>query len=136
MDEEYAQILAKIRMERARELLAEAEDLLDKGSYKSANNRAFYAIEKSIKALLVKEGIEVSTHNGCLKQFNFQFIYKGNGTFSQDDYQLVAKAERIRTASDYDDFYIANKEEAQQQVRNAGYIVKKVETYIAGQANT
>jgi hypothetical protein len=30
----------------------------------------------------------------------------------------------------------ASKEEAQQQVQNAGYIVKKIETYIAGQANT
>ncbi len=130
MDNEYSYVLAKVRMERAIELLAESKDLLEKGSYKSANNRAFYAIEKGIKALLAITGVEVLTHNGALKQFNFEFVYKGDGTFSQDDYQIVAKAERIRNASDYDDFYIAGKEEAQQQVKNAEYIVKKIETYI------
>lgn len=131
MDKEYAQILAKLRLERAIELLSEAQELLVKGSYKSANNRAFYAMEKSIKALLAIAGIEVQTHNGGLKQFNFQFIYKGDGTFLQDDYQIVASAERIRNASDYDDFYIASKEETQKQVSNAEYIVRKIEKYIA-----
>lgn len=130
MDKGYAHVLAKVRLERAVELLVEAQELLAKESYKSANNRAFYAIEKSIKALLAIAGMEVQTHSGGLKQFNFEFIYNGDGTFSQDDYQIVARAERIRNASDYDDFYIANKEESQQQVSNAEYIVRKVEKYI------
>ena len=132
MDKEYAQIVAKVRLDRALELLLEAQDLLKKESYKSANNRAFYAIEKAIKSLLAIAGIEVQTHSGALKQFNFEFIYKGDGTFTQDDYQVIAKAERIRNASDYDDFYIASKEEAQQQVLNAEDIVRKVERYIIG----
>ena len=42
MDEGYYMALAK---DRAEELLIEAKDLLEKSSYKSANNRAFYAIE-------------------------------------------------------------------------------------------
>lgn len=49
---------------------------------------------------------------------------------SMHNYQMIAKAERIRNASDYDDFYIASKEETQQQVSNAEYIVRKVEEYI------
>jgi uncharacterized protein (UPF0332 family) len=44
--------LAIARMERSRELLEESEELLSKGKYKSANNRAFYSIEKAIKSLL------------------------------------------------------------------------------------
>lgn len=47
MDKEEYLILAKVRMERARELLDEAKELLDRESYKSANNRAFYSIEKA-----------------------------------------------------------------------------------------
>lgn len=50
MDKEYYDALVKVRMDRARELYDEAAGLLEKGSYKSANNRAFYAMEKSIKA--------------------------------------------------------------------------------------
>lgn len=38
--------LAKIRMERSRELLEEAKVLLSMNAYKSANNRAFYARKK------------------------------------------------------------------------------------------
>ena len=52
MDEKYYEELVKIRLERARELLEESEALVNKDSYKSANNRAFYAVEKGIKALL------------------------------------------------------------------------------------
>lgn len=74
MDREYYDELAKVRLIRANELLEEAVGLLERDSYKSANNRAFYAMEKSIKALLATEQIEVTTHNGGLKQFNYCFI--------------------------------------------------------------
>lgn len=131
MDEEYYIVLAKVRMERSRELLTEAKDLLDREAYKSANNRAFYAIEKSVKALLATEKVEVTTHNGNLKQFNYLFIFKGDGTFSSEDYQVIARAEQIRNASDYDDFYVASKSEARQQVENAKYLVNKIDKYIS-----
>ena len=130
MEQEYYDVLAKVRLERAQELLSEAIELLERNAYKSANNRAFYAIEKSIKALLALKQIDVITHNGALKQFNFLYIFKGNGTFTTDDYQMIAKAEQIRNASDYDDFYIASKEETKQQVENAKCLVDKVSKYV------
>lgn len=136
MEQEYYDVLAKVRIERAKELLDEAEDLLSKGSYKSANNRAFYAIEKSVKALLALKQTDVTTHTGVLKQFNYLFIFKGDGVFTSEDYQKIARAEQIRNASDYDDFYIACKEETKQQVENAEYMVEKVLTYINRNDNT
>lgn len=130
MDRNYYVDLAKVRLERAKELLKDAQNLLEKESYRLANNRAFYAMEKSIKALLAIEKIEVATHNGGLKQFNYIFIHKGDGSFTVEDYQKIAKAEQIRNVSDYDDFYIASREEAKQQIDNAKYIVDKVEKYL------
>lgn len=59
MDKGYYDLLAKVRMSRAKELLEEAVALLEKGHFKSANNRAFYAMEKSIKAILAMEQIEI-----------------------------------------------------------------------------
>lgn len=135
MDHEYYLELARVRMERAKELLAESEELLERESYKSANNRAFYAIEKSLKALLATEQIEVATHSGSLKQFNFVFIFKGDGTFTPEDYQKAAKAEQIRNISDYDDFYIASKDETKQQVASAEYMVNKIDRYIHSKYN-
>jgi uncharacterized protein (UPF0332 family) len=130
MDKEYFNILAQVRLERAEELLKESEDLLENGSFKSANNRAFYAIEKCVKALLATRQLDVATHSGALKQFNFLFIYKGNGQFTSKDYQIIARADQIRNASDYDDFYIASKEECRQQVENARYFLDKVKAYL------
>ena len=130
MDKEYYDSLVQVRLDRARELLTDAVALLEKGSYKSANNRAFYAIEKSVKALLATEQIESATHNGALKQFNYVFIHQGDGNFTQEDYQKIARAEQIRNSSDYDDFYIASKEEASKQIENAQYIFDKISEYI------
>lgn len=130
MDREYYLALAKARMDRADELLMESRLLLEKNAYKSSNNRAFYAIEKSIKALHATKEMEVLTHNGGLKQFNYLFIHKGDGTFTSDDYQKIAKAEQIRNASDYDDFYISSKEETREQVELAETFVNKVRKYL------
>lgn len=130
MDDAYFIELSKVRMDRARELLDDAAELLNKASYKSANNRAFYAMEKGIKALLTMEHIETTTHNGSLRQFNYIFIYKGDGTFTPEDYQKIAGAEQIRNSSDYDDFYIAVRDETKRLIENTKYILDKIEDYM------
>ena len=90
MDKETYQALSQARIERAKELLEEAETLLTNGKYKSANNRAFYSIEKSIKALLSDKMIDADSHNGCLRQFNVHFIKDEIGGFGPGDYKKVA----------------------------------------------
>ena len=64
MDNETYKALARARIERVKELLDEVEELLVKEKYKSANNRAFYSIEKSIKALLSIKCVDADSHNG------------------------------------------------------------------------
>lgn len=130
MQEDEYKALAKARLDRAEELLDEAESLLERSSFKSANNRAYYAIEKSLLALLTVKHIQTQTHNGCLMQFNIHYVNSDDNDFSSEDYKLVSKAEKIRNASDYDDFYIADKKEAQDQVDNARYILNKINTYL------
>ena len=46
MDEMTYGALAKARIERAKELLDEAEELLEAGKYRSANNRVFMRLRK------------------------------------------------------------------------------------------
>lgn len=71
------QALAMVRLERAKELMLEAENLLNDEHYKQA-----------------------------------------------------VKAEEIRSASDYDDFYIANKNETRELVDFSKSFYEKVEKYI------
>lgn len=130
MDKETYIALARARLERATELVEEAQELLSKDRYKSANNRAFYAMEKTMKALLAAKEIDADSHNGCLRQFNVHYIKDGVGNFGTGDYKKIANAQRIRNNSDYDDFYIADKTECQQQVDMALELLEKAKKYL------
>ncbi len=129
MEDKHYVELAKIRFQRSKELVLEAEVLLEKGMFKSANNRAYYAIEKALSALLISHKVGTKTHAGVLKMFNLEFIRNGDGFFTAEDYVIVSEAEHIRNISDYDDFYIANKDQSVIQVQNAKNLVEKVRNY-------
>lgn len=130
MDKEMYRVLASVRMERAIELVDEAKELLQNERYKSANNRAFYAMEKTMKALLAIKEIDADSHNGCLRQFNVHYIKERVGGFEPGDYKRIANAQRIRNVSDYDDFYIADKKECQQQVEMATEFLNKARAFM------
>lgn len=133
MDENIKE-LVKLRQENAHDLLLDAKMLLQNGSYKSANNRAYYAIEKAVKALLITKGVNSEKHSGCLKMFNTHFIHEpgDSNPFTHDDYEMIANAAKIRTNSDYDDFYIASKQDSMEQVKNAEVFLAKVDNYLSG----
>ena len=122
--------LARVRYERAEELLKAANILLKEEDYKSANNRAFYSAEQAIKAVLSTIEKNSATHNGILSIFNMEFIHKPSRFFSVEDMKMFRGMGRIRTASDYDDFYIASKAECERQVEQAKHILEKVQVYL------
>ena len=133
MDKETYGVLAKVRIERAEELVEEAQELLKNERYKSANNRAFYAMEKTMKALLAMKEIDADSHNGCLRQFNVHYIKDQIGGFKagrKANQKRIANAQRIRNNSDYDDFYIADKKECQEQVKMAVEFLYKAKAFI------
>jgi hypothetical protein len=54
------------------------------------------------------------------------------GIFDKEYSKLAAQASAIRGASDYDDFYIADKAETQAQVEGALAFYRAVEAYLNG----
>ena len=113
-------------------MLRTANILLKEEDYKSANNRAFYSAEQAINAVLSTIEKNSETHNGILAVFNMEFIHKPSQYFSLEDMKLFRGMGRIREASDYDDFYIANKAECEEQVQHARIILDKVSIYLKG----
>ena len=85
--------LAIIRIERAEELIQTAKNELLREDYKSANNRALYAMEKAVRSVLATKGISSKTHSGVLKMFNMHFAHDGNGSFIHDNYRDIQEAE-------------------------------------------
>lgn len=131
MDENNYISLAKARIERAKELLVDAQVLLERESYASANNRAYYALEKACTALLAAEKIQTKSHRGIIAQFNQYFVSNDSTPFGIEDYKIVARAETVRSKSDYDDFYIANIDETNLLINNAGKFIAKAENYLS-----
>ena len=61
---------------------------------------------------------------------NFNKDYVKTSVFPREMGRKIGQAEEIRHASDYDDFYIATREEAEEQIQTAKELVKLVEEYV------
>ena len=120
--------LAQYRMETAKDDLRAAKILLDAGEYKAANNRAYYAIFHAINAVHAIAGNGYKRHKDALANFNKNYIK--TEIFPRKLGRKIVEAEEIRHASDYDDFYIATREEAEEQIETEECFGKLVEKYI------
>ncbi len=120
--------LAKYRLEKAKEDLNRARRELEVSDYKLALNRSYYAIFHALRAVNTLDGFDSSKHSGVIAHFN-QYHVKNND-FPSDVSKKIAAAMNVRQASDYDDFFIASKKEAEKQVGVANEIVALVESYL------
>ena len=83
--DEQTRVLIEIRVDRAREDMETARELVDLGRYRAAVNRAYYAIFGITTALLLTEKIERSKHTGvesALIQHFTEIYHPDNGIFS------------------------------------------------------
>ena len=97
------------------------------GEYKGANNRAYYAIFHAINAVHALDGRAFKRHKDAIANFNKDYVK--TEIFPREVGRKIGEAEEIRHASDYDDFYIASKEESERQIAVAGEFIELVEKY-------
>lgn len=119
--------LAKYRLDSAKSELQSARILYDASQLKGANNRAYYAIFHAVSAIHALDGNAYKRHKDALANFNKKYVK--TEIFSRSLGRRIAEAEEIRHASDYDDFYIATKEEAAEQIATAEEFIAVVEAY-------
>lgn len=91
------------------------------------NNRAYYAIFQAINAVHAIDGTAYKRHKDAIANFNKNYIK--TEVFPREIGRKISEAEEIRHASDYDDFYIASKEEAERQVSVADEFIQLIEAY-------
>ena len=115
------------RIRTAKENLRSARILLDAQEYKGANNRAYYAIFQAINAVHAIDGTAYKRHKDAIANFNKNYIK--TEVFPREIGRKISEAEEIQHASDYDDFYIASKEEAERQVSVADEFIQLIEAY-------
>lgn len=119
--------LARYRIETAKSDLLSANILLKEGEYRGANNRAYYAVYHAISAVHALDGKSYKRHKDTLANFNKDYVK--TEIFPKTFGRRIARAEEIRHASDYDDFYIATKEKAEEQILTAKELTEQIEAY-------
>lgn len=117
----------------AKEDLKSAKVLMEIPDYRGANNRAYYSIYHAISAIHAMNNMAYKRHKDAIANFNKEYIK--TEIFPRALGRKIAEASEIRHASDYDDFYIATKEEALEQIETAKELISIIEKYCTDKLN-
>ena len=128
MSPKISKELSSHRLEQAKENIEEAELLYNGKKYKGANNRAYYSIFHSIKAVLALEPIDFKRHKDVIGYFNKNYINKE--IFPKYLGRKISDASSLREDSDYDDEFSVSQEDTEEQLELAKELVKLVEEYL------
>lgn len=120
--------LSKARIAHAEDCLREAQLLLNGDEYKGAANRAYYAAFHSLRAVLILDEFDSKKHSGIIAKFRENYLK--TDLFDKEISDYISSLFRVRTASDYDDFFIVSKEESVEQLKKAEKIVTQIEGYL------
>ena len=121
MQEGTFQDVAQYKIAQAQDDLESAILLLEAEKYKAANNRAYYSCFHAVAAVLALEPIAFKKHKDTLAYFNKNYVH--TEIFPKELGRKISKLEVIRHKSDYDEFYVASKGEAEQQIAVAKEVV-------------
>lgn len=128
MNNKVSKELSKHRLQQAKDDLRASEILYRENLYKSANNRAYYSIFHSIKAVLALEPIDFKRHKDVIAYFNKNYI--SNETFPKKMGRKISIASRMREDSDYEDEFVVESDDTKEQIETARELLVLVETYI------
>ena len=100
--------ILKIKIDRSRKTLLEAQKLMEFNFTNAAMSRLYYACFYAATALLFKKDIYVKTHSGVKKMLGLHYV--NTGVLSKEMGKFYAQIFTSRMGSDYDDFADADSE--------------------------
>lgn len=128
MSNKTSKELSKHRLQQAKDDLRASEILYKENLYKSANNRAYYSIFHSIKAVLALEPIDFKRHKDVIAYFNKNYV--SNEIFPKKMGRKISIASRMREDSDYEDEFVVETDDTKEQIETAKELLELVEQYI------
>lgn len=126
--DEKTRTLIKVRLERAREDLDTAEELLSLNRYRASVNRAYYALVGITTALLLTKKVERSKHTGVEAAFNQYFIK--SGIIEIEFGKIFDFIRKKREESDYASKAMIDKTTASNIVKDAKRFMERIEKYL------
>lgn len=121
--------LINYRINNAKEKLESAKLLLDAGKYRDSIGRSYYAIFTAVRAVLANDKMDFSKHSGVIAYFQKEYIKTGRFDVKYSRYLQMAF--QIRNSCDYDDFFIASKQDAEEQYRRALEFYEEIDRYLS-----
>lgn len=121
--------LSNYRFEKAKEDLEASELMLKNGKLSQSINRSYYAIFHAVRALLALDKFDSQKHSGIISYFNQNYIKTGK--IETEFSKILTAAFKIRSDSDYKDFYVVTQEDAELQLENAKKFLKRIKEYLA-----
>ena len=125
---------AKYRLERSKEEYETSLVLFESRHYRAANNRAYYSIFHGMRTVLAFDGFDSKKHSGIIAIFRKDYIK--TGIFDEYFSDIIGTASEIRNASDYDDMYLATRDEAEEQIKNAKVFLDRISAYVNQKINS
>ncbi|HDH10041.1 MAG TPA: HEPN domain-containing protein [Chloroflexi bacterium] len=126
--DEHTKAIINVRLEKAKEDIATAHDLIALGRLRGAVNRAYYAIYHLATAVLLTQDIERSKHSGVQSAFG-QYLIKP-GLIEPEYGRILTSARKAREISDYADRLELDEEAARRIVADADRFVARMEEYL------
>ena len=121
------QDLSSYRLSQAEDSIKVAQMSYDNALFKDSINRSYYATFYAIKAVLALEEIDFKRHKDAIGYFNKTYV--ATEKFSKELGRRIGMLKQLREKSDYDDFYIASKEESERQISVADEFIILAEKY-------
>ena len=120
--------LSQYRLQEAEDSLKAARYCLQENLYKDCINRSYDAAFYGVKAVLALGTVDFKRHKDVVAYFNQHYV--ASSIFSREIGRRLATLKQLREKSDYDDFYIASREQAERQLDSAGVIIKSICEYL------
>ncbi len=125
--------LAGYRLERAREMLSASKGNLEIGEFKTSLNRSYYAVFHAMRSANALKEFDSSKHSGVISFFTKEYLK--TKILDRKLADIIKDSSLCREKSDYDDFYVAGRTEAEEQLKNAEHFVQQIEEYVESYKN-
>jgi len=118
----------KYRIARAWDTLDDAKILASKGKWNSTINRLYYSAYYAVMALLLKNDLKPTTHNGAKTNFTQHFIK--NQKIDKRYGKIYSQLFTWRQKGDYDDLFDFEESQVQQYFKPVEELIRVIESQI------
>lgn len=122
--------LAKYRLETAAERLEVARKMIEDEHFRISITNSYYAMFNAVRALFAEIPIDFKKHSAVISYFRREYVKTGAFDVKFSDY--IGKAFMARQYSDYGDFVVVSREQAEEQYLHAVEFVEAVRKYLEG----